>query len=93
MTVEIAIMNKYGVALAADSAVTINGRKVINTASKLFKVFDEIGIMVYGSADFLGVPWETIIGMFKKEYANVEFSTLEACKNRLLKFIQLELSN
>ena len=36
MTAEIVIMNKMGVAMAADSAVTVAGKKVYNSANKLF---------------------------------------------------------
>jgi hypothetical protein len=39
MTCEVAVMNKRGVALAADSAVTVgNGFKVYHTAEKLFQL-------------------------------------------------------
>ena len=71
MTSEIGILNKNGVVLAADSAVTIsNGinSKVFNSARKLFTLSKEhsVGIMIYGNAYFMGVPWEVIIGEYKK---------------------------
>ena len=71
MTSEIGILNKNGVVLAADSAVTIsNGinSKVFNSARKLFTLSKEhsVGIMIYGNASFMGVPWEIIIGEYKK---------------------------
>ena len=50
MTVEIAVMNKMGVALAADSAVTINsGRKIFHSANKLFMLskYHPVGVMIY----------------------------------------------
>ena len=66
MTAEIAILNKSGIALAADSAVTIGDQKVYNSANKLFTLskYQPVGIMVYDSADLMGIPWELII----KEY-------------------------
>ncbi len=69
MTAEIAIMNKTGVALAADSKVTIgygNNIKTFDTVNKLFTLskVHPIGIMIWGNAEFMGYPWETII----KEY-------------------------
>lgn len=66
MTAEIAVMNKYGIALAADSAVSIGTGKIYNSANKLFALtkFHPVGVMVYGNAHFMGIPWETII----KEY-------------------------
>jgi len=66
MTAEIAIMNKEAIALAADSAVTMRqekGQKIFTSANKLFALskYYPIGIMIYGSASFMSVPWETII--------------------------------
>jgi hypothetical protein len=60
MTAEVAVLNSNGVALAADSAVTIGHEegKVYTSADKLFQLSEcaPVGIMVYGSAAFLGVP-------------------------------------
>src|SRR5258707_13460763 len=71
MTAEIAIMNKWGVALAADSAVSIvtsSSVKTYNT-NKLFMLskYQPVGIMVYGNAELMGVPWETIIKRYRTE--------------------------
>lgn len=62
MTAEIGILNRQGVALAADSAVTLglNGKqKVLNSANKLFNLIKghPVGLMVYGNGNFLGIPW------------------------------------
>ena len=39
MTCEIAVMNKFGIALAADSAVTVGeGQKIYHHAQKLFQL-------------------------------------------------------
>ncbi|EGR3454532.1 hypothetical protein V8073_000752 [Vibrio parahaemolyticus] len=69
MTAEIAIYNKSAVALAADSAVTIQGsgtHKIYNGAEKLFALSKSqpVGVMVYGAGSLCRVPWELII----KEY-------------------------
>lgn len=91
MTVEISILNKQGIALAADSAVTVSGfnKKVYNSVNKIFQLSDEIGIMVYGAADYLGVPWKIIISMFKKQCP--DFSTLEECYQQFIDFIQSDI--
>ncbi len=66
MTAEITVMNKSAVALAADSAVTLgppgNG-KIYDTVNKVFSLskFHPVGIMIYGNAEFMRIPWETII--------------------------------
>jgi len=66
VTAEIAIMNKRAIALAADSTVTIMSKdkaKFYNSANKLFMLskYQPIGIMIYNNAEFMGIPWETIM--------------------------------
>ncbi|MFM0317113.1 hypothetical protein PQR36_19695, partial [Paraburkholderia nemoris] len=67
MTAEIAVLNKYGIALAADSAVSIGASKIYNSANKLFALTKHhpVGVMVYGNAHFMGIPWETIIKYYR----------------------------
>jgi len=74
MTSELLVMNKTAVALAADSAITLTRenkeniyRNIYNTASKLFSLSDQCpaGIMFNGAAELNGVPWETIIKIYK----------------------------
>jgi len=80
MTAEIAILNKEAIALAADSAVTMKageaGEKVFTSANKLFALskYQPVGIMVYGSAEFMDVPWETIIKIYRKETVDKKHS-------------------
>ena len=81
MTAEVAIMNKQGISLAADSAIT-SGRdgvqKVYNTANKLFSLSSEhpIGIMVYGAASFMEVPWDVIIKSYRDNLGERKFANL-----------------
>ncbi|NUO83387.1 hypothetical protein HUU05_25220 [candidate division KSB1 bacterium] len=74
MTAEVGVMNGLGVALAADSAVTIGATadKIYPSADKLFKLSEEppLGIMIYGSGSFLGIPWEPIIASYRKKLEN-----------------------
>lgn len=70
MTTEIAVLNRLGVALATDSAVTItgNGRtKIFDSADKLFELSCEhpVAIMVNGNMDCFGLPWEIAIKDFR----------------------------
>ncbi|MUV37071.1 hypothetical protein JNUCC1_00877 [Lentibacillus sp. JNUCC-1] len=90
MTLEIAIMNTAGIALAADSAVTVKGgQKIYHSAHKLFKLSDAhpVGIMIYGNASFLDVPWETIIKMYRNHIGNTRFDTLEAYTESFFDFL------
>lgn len=79
MTAEIAILNSTGIALAADSAVTIGDQKVYNSANKLFTLskYQPVGIMVYDSADLMGVPWEIIIKEYRRKLGRKYFPTLK----------------
>lgn len=81
MTAEIAVLNREAVALAADSAVTIQtavGPKVFNSVSKIFGLSksEPVGVMIYGGASFLGVPWETIIKSYRDERNGDAFVSL-----------------
>jgi hypothetical protein len=72
MTAEVAVMNKSAVALAADSKVTVTSggvTKTYDTVAKLFTLskIAPIGVMIYGNAEFMGYPWETIIKLYREE--------------------------
>lgn len=92
MTAEIAVMNCQAVALAADSAVTINypnGQKIYNSVNKLFALskYAPVGIMVYGVSDLTGVPWETIIKCFRGELGEERLPHLRDYAHRLIAYI------
>lgn len=93
MTAEIVIMNKTAVALAADSAVTIGDTekdiKIYDTVNKLFALsrYHPVGIMVFGSSDFMGIPWETIIKEFRKTIVE-ERPYLEKYAEDFISFIE-----
>jgi hypothetical protein len=92
MTAEVAILNRSGVALAADSAVTLQvpgGPKIYQTR-KLFTLskFDPVGVMVYGSADFMGVPWETLIKRYRAQLGKAAFPTIEKYSLDFLSYIE-----
>ncbi len=91
MTCEVAVMNKRGVALAADSAVTMgNGKKIYNTAEKLFRLSTDlpVAIMTYGAAEIMGVPWETIITIYACKLGKVRFDALDDYAQDFFKFIE-----
>ena len=88
MTAEIVVMNKNGVALAADSAVTM-GQKIYQTSNKVFSLskYYPIGVMVYNNSEFLGVPWEIIIKTYRKNLGNDQYDKIEDYSEDLLKFL------
>ena len=93
MTAEIVIMNGNAVSMAADSVVTLsNGkeRKTYSTVNKLFALSYEhsIGIMVYGNANLMNVPWETVIKLYRKQIINQPFKTVEDCSKNFIHFLE-----
>src|SRR6266853_407482 len=93
MTAEIAILNKNGVALAADSAVTIQKpgtQKIYNTANKLFMLskYHPVGIMVYGVAELMGIPWETVIKIYREELGTSNFKRLIEFAEHFIIFVE-----
>ncbi|MYL58985.1 hypothetical protein GLW20_15870 [Virgibacillus halodenitrificans] len=93
MTAEVAIMNKLGMALAADSAIT-SGRdgvqKVYNSANKLFSLSKHhpVGIMVYGAASFMEVPWDIIIKSYRESLGDKKFDNLSYYFENFLDFLR-----
>lgn len=92
MTAEIALMNKEAVALAADSAVTMSTGsipKIFSSANKIFSLskYYPVGIMIYGNAVFMSVPWEIIIKMYRDELGKKSFLTLEEYAGNFLNYL------
>ena len=90
MTSEVAVVNKAAIAVAADSAVTVGKNKVHRTAHKIFALSEAapIGIMVYGYAEYCGVPWETVIKMFRSQANATKFKTVEQCWGSFQAFLK-----
>ncbi len=92
MTAEITIMNKLAIAMAADSAVTIGtekGQKIYNSVNKLFTLskYHPVGVMIYGSAELMRVPWETIIKNYRKKLGTRKFNTVKEYATDFLHFL------
>jgi hypothetical protein len=93
MTAEIAILNREAVAMAADSAATVSdktGHKIFSSANKIFALSKHhpIGIMIYGNAFFMGVPWETIIKIYRKRVGDKKFDTVKEYANDFIEFLK-----
>lgn len=89
MTAEVALLNKTAVALAADSAMTLGGSGKVYPAQKLFALSKHhpVGVMVYNNAEFMGIPWETLIKMFRRSLDGKSRPTIAAYVDDFLKFI------
>lgn len=95
MTSLVAVLNNQAVALAADSAVTTQGpfgQKIYNTVNKLFTLskYHPVGIMVYSSAEIMGVPIETAIKVYRERLGHRSFDTLEEYYDHFTLFLKAE---
>lgn len=79
MTAEILILTPSAIVMAADSAVTVDNIKTYNGVNKLFMLSNNppIGIMIYNSAEFLRMPFETLIKDFRKKIESKNKNTLK----------------
>ena len=92
MTSEVVVMNRAGVALAADSAVTVemgDNQKTRHSALKLFRLskYGPVGVMVYNNASLLGVPMETIIKLFRRHLGKQAYGTLREYGEALIRYL------
>lgn len=92
MTAEVCVLNGVGIALAADSAVTIgrDAKKIYTSAEKLFQLSTcaPVGIMIYGNANFLGIPWETIIKNYRHTLGTRRFDHVQDYAANFFEYIR-----
>ena len=83
MTAIVGILNRNGVAFAADSAATHtlseDKKKITNHANKVFELskYHPVGVAICGGLSFMGVPWEDIFKLYRinldtKSYDHVD---------------------
>jgi hypothetical protein len=66
VTAEILVMNRSAVALAAQGGLSVGygpEPAVTRESAKIFPLFDDkpVALMIYGRADLLGQPWQSLI--------------------------------
>jgi hypothetical protein len=96
MTCEVAVANRLGIALAADSAVTFTDGSAERTtyasgANKIFQLaeFDPVGVMVYNDATLNRVPWELILKTYRRELGGSKFDALQQYGDDLVDFLNV----
>jgi hypothetical protein len=97
MTAEIAILNKTAVALAADSAVTIQvgqSEKIYNTVNKIFELNNDhpVGVMIYGGLEFMGIPLETLVKLYRSKRSGRSEKTIEGYSEDFLSYLENEVA-
>lgn len=95
MTAVVGILNKRGIAIAADSAVTMNRRrneKIANSANKMLRLCSAtpISVMITGSAGFLSTPWDIIVRRYRQKRGDIAFTTIETCIEDFFSYIPTE---
>jgi len=89
MTAEASVLNSIGVALAADSAVSLGREKIYTSADKIFQLSCSapIGAMIYGNASFVGLPWETVIKEYRGQLGDKRFDTVRGYAEDFTRFL------
>src|SRR5205085_752552 len=89
MTAEVAIINRFGIALAADSAVTIGDERVWKTTNKLFSLSPnhDVGIMIFGGGSYLGCPWDTLIKEYREAVKDTVFNSVHDVVPNFMHFL------
>ena len=95
MTVEIGILNNNCVVLAADSAATINNKKVYNSSNKIFQLskYEPVGIMTYSNASIMNVPVEQVVKMYRDNLGKKSQNSLKEYCNDFIDYISCLLTN
>lgn len=90
MTAEVGVLNSLAVALAADSAVTIGTDKIYTSADKIFQLSCSapIGVMIYGNADLVDLPWETVIKTYRQHLGERRFDTVAGYAEDLIDYLE-----
>ena len=92
MTAIVGILNKRGIAIAADSAATITnskGRKVLNSETKIFRLSQKhpVAVMIYGSSSFMTTPWDLIVKLYCCKRGDKGRSSLKEYVDDFIDFI------
>lgn len=92
MTSEVLILNKRGVVLGADSAVTSSGGshpRYSKSATKIFELASNgsVAATIFGGALVDSVPWELAIKLFRSQLGNGSFATVSEYGSALAQFL------
>lgn len=89
MTSIVGVLNKHAVAIAADSAVTIGGKKVFNSANKIFALSKRqpVAVAMYNNTDLISVPWEVMIKEYRRFLGDNKYPHLKDYVTDFYKFL------
>lgn len=96
MTCEVLVMNRLGLVLAADSAITFTSKDEAGVktsfsagANKIFQLsnHEPVGVMIFNNAGLQNIPWEIIIKSFRSHLGENKYATMEEYAAALHDFI------
>lgn len=90
MTAEILIMNPSAISMATDSVVTVGDKKTYSGVNKLFMLSNNhpMGIMIYGNANFMEMPMESLIKEYRKICETKEYKTVKEFADNFMIFLK-----
>jgi len=93
MSAEIILLNKLGVAIAADSAITVGNRAAIfNTAQKIFSFGEKVPLafLYYSATDFMGIPIDVIFRRYMESIhtRKLQLNTIREYLQDFVQFIE-----
>lgn len=86
MTCEVLVMNRLGLVLAADSAITFTSKDDAGVktsfsagANKIFQLsnHEPVGIMIFNNAGLQNIPWEIVIKNFRTHLDGNGYSSMQ----------------
>ena len=92
MTAVVGILNKRGLAIAADSAVTrtrYNHTKVTKNGNKMIRLSNcvPVCVMLTGNGDYIKTQWDIIIRRYRQHRGDIPHQTVEACVHDFFRYI------
>ena len=92
MTAVVAILNKRGLAIAADSAVTRSkgyDGKITKNGNKMVRLSDvvPISVMLTGNGAYMHTQWDILVRYYRQHRGDVRHETVEACVQDFFQFI------
>lgn len=92
MTAVVGLLNKRGIAIAADSAVTRDrgfNHKVTKNGNKMIRLSNcvPISVMLTGNGAYLRTQWDILVRHYRQHRGDVAHETVEACAHDFFKYI------
>ena len=94
MTAIVGILNRHGIAFAADSAATHSlaedKKKISNHANKIFELskYHPIGVAICGGLSFMGLPWEDVVKLYRVKLDKGSFPHVEDYVKDFMQFVR-----